>query len=188
MAFVGTCLGFLSLPTDAPLARMPSRLFLRPPKLADERAFTAAACASRKLHASWTRAPETPRQFRDWLASFTSPTNHGLLVCQRATNEVIGVISITNIVLGRFRSGYLGYYMFSGFERQGLMTEAMRLAVRHAFRSLKLHRLEANIQPANLASIAVVRKCGFKKEGFSPKYLKIAGRWRDHERWAIVAP
>jgi [ribosomal protein S5]-alanine N-acetyltransferase len=167
---------------------MSSHLFLRAPKLADERAFTAAARASRKLHASWTRAPETPRQFRDWLANFASPANHGLLVCLRATDEAIGVISITNIVLGRLRSGYLGYYMFSGFEGQGLMTEAVLLAVRHAFRSLKLHRLEANIQPTNLASIAVVRKCGFKKEGFSPKYLKIAGRWRDHERWAIVAP
>ncbi len=56
-----------------------------------------------------------------------------------------------------------------------------------AFGELGLHRLEANIQPDNAASIALVRKPGFRLEGYSPRYLKIAGRWRDHERWAILA-
>ena len=60
-------------------------------------------------------------------------------------------------------------------------------ALQHAFKSMKLHRLEANIQPGNAASIALVRSCGFSKEGYSPRYLKIGGRWRDHERWAILA-
>lgn len=60
------------------------------------------------------------------------------------------------------------------------------MVVRHAFRELGLHRVEANIQPGNLASIALVRSCGFSKEGYSPSYLKLGGRWRDHERWALV--
>jgi ribosomal-protein-alanine N-acetyltransferase len=59
--------------------------------------------------------------------------------------------------------------------------------VRHAFRRLRLHRLEANIQPGNAPSVALAKACGFTREGYSPRYLKIAGRWRDHERWAIVA-
>jgi ribosomal-protein-alanine N-acetyltransferase len=63
----------------------------------------------------------------------------------------------------------------------------MRLLVRHAFTAMKLHRLEANIQPGNQASIALVKRCGFEREGYSPRYLKIGGRWRDHERWAIRA-
>ena len=67
------------------------------------------------------------------------------------------------------------------------MTQAMRLTIRHAFDDLKLHRLEANIQPGNLPSIALVKKCGFEKEGYSPRYLKVLGEWRDHERWAIRA-
>ncbi|MET0167931.1 MAG: GNAT family protein, partial [Vicinamibacterales bacterium] len=63
----------------------------------------------------------------------------------------------------------------------------LHAVIRHAFLSLKLHRLEANIQPGNTKSIALVRACGFAKEGYSLRYLKIGGRWRDHERWAILA-
>jgi ribosomal-protein-alanine N-acetyltransferase len=61
------------------------------------------------------------------------------------------------------------------------------LILRFAFKNLKLHRIEANVQPENLASIAVLRKNGFTKEGFSRRYLKIDNKWRDHERWAIIA-
>lgn len=69
----------------------------------------------------------------------------------------------------------------------GLMTEALRAAVDFAFGELGLHRLEANIQPDNTASISLVRRLGFKQEGFSPSYLRINGEWRDHERWALLA-
>jgi ribosomal-protein-alanine N-acetyltransferase len=66
------------------------------------------------------------------------------------------------------------------------MREGVRLAVHAAFRQLRLHRLEANIQPANARSIALVKSLGFQLEGYSPRYLKIGQRWRDHERWAIL--
>jgi ribosomal-protein-alanine N-acetyltransferase len=67
------------------------------------------------------------------------------------------------------------------------MTEALQLMMRHAFDDLQLHRLEANIQPGNVASLALVKRAGFGREGYSRRYLKIGGRWRDHERWAILA-
>jgi ribosomal-protein-alanine N-acetyltransferase len=65
------------------------------------------------------------------------------------------------------------------------MREALALMLRDSFRTLRLHRVEANIQPDNLASIALVRRAGFEREGYSPRYLKLGGRWRDHERWAL---
>ena len=98
-----------------------------------------------------------------------------------------GFINLNEIVMGAFRSAYLGYYGMLSFARTGLMTETLRATVNYAFNDLGLHRLEANIQPDNLASIALVRRVGFKQEGFSPRYLRINGEWRDHERWAMLA-
>jgi ribosomal-protein-alanine N-acetyltransferase len=164
-----------------------ARIHLRQATLADQREFLASVKASRALHHVWVSAASTPNQFRAFIERMSRPENCALLVCERVSNRIVGVINITNIVLGVFRSGYLGFYAFAGFERRGLMHEGLRAAVRHAFDKLKLHRLEANIQPGNTASVALVKSCGFSKEGYSPRYLKIGGRWRDHERWAILA-
>ena len=67
------------------------------------------------------------------------------------------------------------------------MAKGMKAVLRHVFGPLELHRLEANIQPDNAPSIALVQSCGFLLKGYSPRYLKVADRWRDHERWAVVA-
>ena len=163
------------------------RITLRHPSADEETAFLAAVKRSRLLHRPWTTAPATPEQFRAYLDRVALPENHGYLVCRSDTGEVVGVVTISNVVLGLFRSGYLGYYAFAGHERQGLMREGLQAVIRHAFRTLKLHRLEANIQPGNAGSIALARSCGLLKEGYSPRYLKIGGRWRDHERWAILS-
>ena len=153
----------------------------------DEADFLAAARASRRLHAPWVTPPDASAKFRAWIRRMDGVTNVGVLSRRRDSGAPVGFIEITNIVRGNFRSAYLGYYAFAGHERQGLMRESLGLAVRMAFSELKLHRLEANIQPENAASIALVRSCGFRREGYSPRYLKIRGRWRDHERWAILA-
>jgi ribosomal-protein-alanine N-acetyltransferase len=71
--------------------------------------------------------------------------------------------------------------------RRGLMSQALRLTTTYAFIEIGLHRLEANIQPANTASIALVRRVGFRREGLSPRYLKVDNVWCDHERWALLA-
>ena len=166
---------------------MAARIDLRAPVAADARAFIAAAAASKGLHRSWVAPPLTPAQFSSWRKRMAQPTHCALLACRRDSGEMVGVFNISNMVMGPFRSAFLGYYAFAGHEGQGLMAEGLRAVVRHAFKSLKLHRLEANIQPGNAASIALVKRCGFALEGYSPRYLKIAGRWRDHERWAVVA-
>ena len=98
------------------------------------------------------------------------------------SGELAGAININEIVRGSFRSGYLGNYAFVPHNGRGDMTTGLRTVVSRAFRQLRLHRLEANIQPDNEASRRLVKRLGFKLEGFSPRYLKIAGKWRDHER------
>jgi ribosomal-protein-alanine N-acetyltransferase len=164
-----------------------SRIVLRAPRPRDQREFVGAARASRALHGSWVRAPDTPPAFRAYMRQMAAPGSHAFLVCRRDSGAIVGVVNVTNVVMGLFRSAYLGYYAFAAHQGQGLMREGLQAVVRHAFGQLKLHRLEANIQPGNAPSIALVKACGFRKEGYSPRYLKIAGRWRDHERWAIVA-
>ena len=166
---------------------MSARILLRPPGATDAREFVAAAAASKALHRSWVAPPSTPDQFRTWRKRMSRPTHCALLVCRRDIGEIAGVFNISNMVMGQFRSAFLGYYAFAGHEAQGLMAEGLKAVLRHAFGPLGLHRMEANIQPDNAASIALVQSCGFLLEGYSPRYLKIAGRWRDHERWAIVA-
>jgi len=120
-----------------------------------------------------------------WLRT-TGPNRHRLLVCWKSDGAIVGVVNVSEIVRAAFQSAYLGYYAFRPHAGQGHMTEGLALVLRHAFRSLGLHRLEANIQPGNHPSRKLARRLGFRKEGFSPRYLKIGGRWRDHERWAIV--
>jgi ribosomal-protein-alanine N-acetyltransferase len=150
-------------------------------------AFVAAVRRSRRLHGRWVKAPSTATAYRAYLRRLRRPTHEGYLICLRDSEELVGVANISEIVRGGFRSAYLGYYVFRPYERRGLMTEGLRLVVRDAFRRLGLHRVEANIQPGNRASIRLARRLGFRREGYSPRYLKIQGRWRDHERWALLA-
>ena len=160
---------------------------IQPPSDADAAAFLGAVRRSRSLHRGWVTPPSTPRAYERYLERFSTEAHRGFLVVQRETNHFVGVINISNIIRGAFHSAFLGYYAFADFAGQGLMREGMQLVLRHAFTRLKLHRLEANIQPQNHASLALVRSCGFVREGFSRRYLKVAGQWRDHERWAILA-
>lgn len=164
-----------------------SRVTIERVALRDQNEFLAAVARSSRLHQPWVAAPATPEAFRALVKRARDPANASFVVRRTDTGELVGIYNISNIVRGGFQSAYLGYYAFAGHERQGLMREGLKLLLRAAFGELKLHRLEANIQPGNSASILLASSCGFQLEGYSPRYLKIGGRWRDHERWAILA-
>lgn len=152
----------------------------------DRAALVAAARASAALHGAWVSAPTTDEAFDAQLAR-RPPARVALGVFLHDGVTPVGAYNLNEIVLGAFCSAYLGYYAFAGFERRGLMGEGLELVMHIAFSLLGLHRLEANIQPENRASLALVARHGFEREGFSPGYLRVAGAWRDHERWAIRA-
>ena len=163
------------------------RVVLRVPTAADQDEFLAAMRASRALHRPWLYMPETPERYAAYLSRVDDPRAAPYLACRIEDGAIVGFLNISEIVRGAFKSGFLGYGGVARFAGQGYMTEAMRLVLREAFTTVGLHRLEANIQPGNAPSIALAKRCGFELEGFSPRYLKIGGRWRDHERWAIRA-
>jgi ribosomal-protein-alanine N-acetyltransferase len=170
------------------LMRLVSRaeVSIRRPAIRDREAFLEAVHRSRVLHRGWVAPPRTLAAYRRHLQRFASDDHESFLVVHNASKELAGVINISHIVRASFRSAYLGYYAFSGFEGRGLMRQGMLLVLRHAFRELKLHRIEANIQPRNVASRRLLLKLGFAREGYSKRYLKISGRWRDHERWVLL--
>ena len=163
------------------------RILLRPPTKRDLAEFIALSRASTRFHRGLVSPPTQPEQFIDYLNRSRRSDLASFLICSTAGGAIAGAINLSQIFRGGFQNAYLGYYIGAPYAGKGLMTEAIKLVLRYAFSELKLHRLEANIQPENKASIALAKRAGFTREGFSPRYLKICGRWRDHERWAIIA-
>src|SRR5437667_84363 len=163
-----------------------ARVSLRPLGPDDQDEFIAQARASAGLHHPWFSMPTTPEDFRTYLARFSQPATEGFLVCLRDGGAMAGMITIDSIIRGRFQSASVSYAAFTVAAGRSYMSEGLALVLRYAFCELRLHRLEANIQPANQASLRPVGRLGFRKEGYAPAMLFIDGAWRDHERWAIT--
>jgi ribosomal-protein-alanine N-acetyltransferase len=166
---------------------MAPRVRLTEPRAEDRQEFLELVDASVDLHRPWTYPPADPASFRRLLERNRSDDFYALLVRRVDDEAIIGLFELSGIVRGAFQNAYLGYWAGGPYAGQGYMREGMDLTLRFAFNELRLHRVEANIQPANERSLRLAQRAGFQREGFSPRYLKIGGRWRDHERWAILA-
>jgi len=164
-----------------------SRVTLRLLTGADQDEFLRLAAVSAGLHHPWMSLPSTPQEFQAYRTRFDHVTAESLLICLRATGSIAGVVNINSIIRGRFQNGSLSYAAFAPTAGRGYMSEGLGLVLGYAFEKLRLHRLEAQIQPGNHASIGLVRRLGFRHEGHSPGLLFIDGAWRDHERWAITS-
>lgn len=164
------------------------RVAIRPLSLADADEFTTRAAQSRELHHPWLAPPTDPAAFAQYATRLLDePSRVGFLVCTKDDGALAGYVSINNIVHGAFRCGALGYGAFAHAAGRGLMTEGLRLVIRHAFGALDLHRLEINVQPENAASLALARRLGFRYEGHSPDFLYVDGAWRGHDRLALTS-
>lgn len=173
-----------------------ARVSIRRPVAQDEHAFLAAAVRSRDLHHPWVEAPETSQAFTAYLARFAPPAPGlepravGFLVL--ADDELAGWANLSEIVRGGFGNAYLGYAAFVPWAGRGVMRQGLSQVLTRAFTAvddggLGLHRIEANIQPGNAPSRALVLSLGMRREGFSPRYLRIGGEWCDHDRFAMTA-
>ena len=168
------------------------RLILRPPRPGDG---AVANEAIRESHAELKRwmpwanplpAPEdTEEAYRRMAAQWITRESLPLIIFRKSDGLFVGG---TGLMCRDWDVPYfeIGYWMRTSLTGHGYMTEAVRLMLRYAFTALGLHRIEANVQPHNQDSLAVLQRVGFVKEGFSRRYLKIGGRWRDHERWTIL--
>jgi [ribosomal protein S5]-alanine N-acetyltransferase len=156
-------------------------------RMSDGAELVAANLASITLHEPWVSPCRDQVSFLGYLTRCDGDRSMGFIARERESGRIVGVINLSEIVRGFFQSAYMGYYAIAGMNGRGLMGEAVGLVVAHAFEELALHRIEANVQPGNAASKALVKRLGFRQEGYSPRYLKIDGEWRDHERWAILS-
>jgi [ribosomal protein S5]-alanine N-acetyltransferase len=165
---------------------VPLRVFIRKPTEEDCQELLSLHQRSKEFHFPWTFPPLNEQECKNYIHRCQNENFEGLMICRSTDNKIIGVANFSQIFYQAFQNAYLGYYDDLDFASQGLMSEGVRLAIDYAFCTLGLHRVEANIQPENIASINLVKRLGFTKEGFSRRYLKINGEWRDHERWAVT--
>jgi len=168
---------------------VPPRVHLERPSARRERDYLDAVHRSRELHRGFVTAAANPADYRDYLRRARQESREAFFVVAAVSQQLAGVVNINDIVRerGLEQSGRLGYYAFVPHAGTGLMLDGLGRVISLAFLELGLQRLEANIQPANHRSIALVAGLGFQHEGEVRGYLKIGGRWRHHERWSLLA-
>jgi ribosomal-protein-alanine N-acetyltransferase len=171
-------------PSDVAPAEPPDghRVRLRVLERGDREEFIELAVASRQLHRPWTYPPERPEQFDDLYARSRREDCVCLLACLRDGGEIAGVLILSQMVRGAFQSAFLGYYASARYAGRGYMREAIGLVVDLAFGPLALHRLEANIQPGNAASIALARSAASTSDApsfaFTGSFCSMNATWR----------
>lgn len=179
---------------ELPPALRGANVTLRTPEMSDHQAWAALRLRSRNFLTPWeplwpsndlTRAAFRSRIKRYW-RDIEDDVSYPFFIFANDTGELMGAITISNVRRGVAQMGTLGYWIGEPYTRAGHMTAAVGLIKAFAFQHLQLHRLEAACLPSNAASIALLKRCGFDKEGHARSYLKINGLWQDHLLFACL--
>jgi len=124
------------------------------------------------------------RRLKRYGEDLRSDLAYAFLIFRAQDGAMVGGLTLANIRRGVAQAGAIGYWVGAPFARQGYMTAAMRALVPFCFGTLRLHRLEAACSPTNAASVALLEKTGFQREGYARAYLCINGIWQDHLLYA----
>jgi [ribosomal protein S5]-alanine N-acetyltransferase len=179
------------------LTRQPSytcsgaRVFLREPRMEDFSAWCALRQESRSFLEPWEPtwkddeflASSFRRRLQHYARLAEDDTAYAFFIFDSAQTHLIGSITLSNVRRGVAQMATLGYWVGEKFARQGHMTDALQSVIQFAGDQLDLHRLEAGCLPTNTASIRLLTKTGFTREGYAKDYLMIAGQWQDHVLW-----
>jgi len=171
------------------------RVYLRWPQPGDHPAWARLRERSRDFLVPWEPAwppdalslPAFARRLRAHREDSRRGTGYMFLVFRTRDDVLLGGVTVSQLRRGAGASAEIGYWLGREHGGQGYMTEALQALLPHAFRTLSLNRLEAACLPDNLRSKAVLARLGFQQEGLARSYLRINGRWRDHERHALLA-
>ncbi len=167
-------------------------VMLRLPQSTDYAAWAGLREQSREFltpwEPTWPADDLTRTAFRRRIRRYTEDQRNDLayafLVFRNSDNALLGGLTLANIRRGVAQAGSIGYWVGAPFARQGYMTAALRALIPFGFGALRLHRLEAACIPSNAASIGLLEKTGFKREGYARQYLCINGVWQDHLLYA----
>lgn len=170
------------------------RVLLRAPQMSDYPAWAELRAASQDFLVPWEPlwAPDElsrasfRRRIRHYLRDMREDMGYALFVYDTHSTALVGGITLCNVRRGVTQSCTLGYWVGAAYARQGYITAAVRAVVPFVFDSLELHRLEAACLPTNTASMRLLERVGFKKEGLARRYLRINGDWRDHLLYALL--
>ncbi len=171
-----------------------NKVTLRTPQIADYPAWAELRAQSREFLAPWeplwasdelSRA-SFRRRVRHYLRDLREDVGYALFIFAVSTGALIGGLTLCNVRRGVTQSCTLGYWIGAQYANQGYMTAAVRAVVPFVFDSLELHRLEAACLPTNTASIRLLEKTGFRREGLARRYLRINGAWQDHLLYALL--
>ena len=141
---------------------------------------------NRDYHEPWVYHQQDDRYFDAYLLGNKKGSCKSFFIFKLEGNELVGIVNINNIMRGSLSMASLGYYGCAEYGGRGYMREGLELVIDYAFHDLGLNRLEANIQPNNFVSKHLIKRLGFRYEGYSVNYLKINGVWCDHERYALL--
>jgi ribosomal-protein-alanine N-acetyltransferase len=168
---------------------------LRSPQMSDFPEWAAVRELSRDFLTPWepvwpsddlTRAAFR-RRLRRYAEDMRTDQAYPFFVFRKSDDALVGGLTLANVRRGVAQAGSIGYWAGAQFVRQGLMSGGVRALIPFAFGSLRLHRLEAACIPTNTASIRLLEKTGFKREGIAREYLCINGRWQDHLLYAMIS-
>ena len=189
--------GFLKSDTASPATAHlgGAAVYLRPPEASDWQAWAELRAASRAFLEPWEpRWAEGAlardaylRRLRRQARESRDDTGFAFFIYRRDDDTLLGGVNLSNVQRGVAMSCSLGYWIGVMHARQGLMTDALRALLPFVFVDQSLHRLEAACLPANLPSERLLRKLGFRQEGYARRYLRINGAWRDHLLFAMVS-
>lgn len=167
-------------------------LMLRTPQMTDYEEWSALREASRDFLVPWE--PTWPdddltrgafrRRIKRYTEDLRSDQGYAFLIVRYSDGALVGGLTLANIRRGVAQAGSLGYWIGAPYARRGYMTAAVAALIPYAFTTLRLHRLEAACIPTNAASISLLEKTGFEREGYAREYLCINGQWQDHLLYA----
>ncbi|MGD9868643.1 MAG: GNAT family N-acetyltransferase [Hyphomicrobiales bacterium] len=126
------------------------------------------------------------RRLRYYARDMREDLGYAFFVFSRSGGLLLGGLTLSNVRRGVAQAGTLGYWVGAPHARKGHMSDALRAFAPFAFESLRLHRIEAACLPHNKASIRLLEKTGFRREGLAQQYLKINGLWQDHVLFALL--